>query len=248
MGIKIFSSIGVLFTFAFLAACGPSAEELAATSHVETAVSLAATQTARPTETPNPTATCTPTPTDTPTITPIPTKTDAPSLTPTPEPVVVYGNLQVSVVPFDERAEVPDPLGDLTLIFRSESEEEFTVIVTDNSSDFSIQLPDGSYTLDLVINAIDTNLITGSLSIQVPDEGCIYIGKVTFSYNRLPPLSIVDQMGLAQSFAGVDGVSFTFMNEGNMVHLSTEMDVPGEGEWAEGSESCLVQLPIIWKP
>jgi hypothetical protein len=230
-----------------LAACGPSEEELAATSQVETAVSFAATETARPTETPVPTATYTPMPTDTPTITPTFTPTHTPSLTPTPEPATVYGNLVVNVVPYDERAEVPDPLGDLTLIFKSkgEEDEDIEILVTDPDGGFSIQLPEGSYTLDLKINAIGANLVTGGPKIQVPAEGCIYIGRVAINYNRLPPLSIVDQMGLAQQFAGSGGVSFTLINEGSMIHLSTEIDLPAEGEWVQGSEACLVSLASL---
>ncbi|KAA3645869.1 MAG: SH3 domain-containing protein [Chloroflexi bacterium] len=67
-----------------LAACGPSAEELAATSAAET-------EAAAPTETPEPTATDTPEPT----ATEVPTETPEPTATLTPEPVAVVGDEDV---------------------------------------------------------------------------------------------------------------------------------------------------------
>jgi len=69
-----------------LTACGPSAEELAATFMAETAAAI-------PTATPQPTATHTPEPT----ATAVPTETPLPSLTPTPKPVAVVGDQAVSL-------------------------------------------------------------------------------------------------------------------------------------------------------
>lgn len=79
----------ILFIFTLLLnACGPSPEELAATSAVETIA--AASPTPLPTDTPTPTGTSTETPTPTdlpsPTITPTATRTRRPTNTPTKTP------------------------------------------------------------------------------------------------------------------------------------------------------------------
>jgi len=246
MANKIYPIFAALFAALVMTACGPTEDELAATSKSKTAVSYAATQTARPTDTPEPTATHTSsptfTPTSTPTLNPTLTPTHTPTISPTPEPAMVYGNLQVSIVPFDQRAIVPDPLGDLTLIFKSTSEEDYEELVTDPNGGFNLQLPDGSYKIDLYINALDVNVFTGALSIYVPEDGCIYIGKLKFNYNLIPPLSFTEQLELIKTLAIEEGVVSTLREDGSLVHLSTEIDLPGEVERVDGSEACKVSL------
>lgn len=77
----IYLTLGGLVVFILLSACGPSQDEIDATS-TQLASNIFATQTANaptstltptPTNTPTPTSTSTPTPTNTPTITPTPT-------------------------------------------------------------------------------------------------------------------------------------------------------------------------------
>jgi hypothetical protein len=64
-----------------LAACGPSPEELEATSAAETAAAATSTPTITPTFTPTPT----------PTLTPLPSNTPQPTLTPSPAPEAIDG-------------------------------------------------------------------------------------------------------------------------------------------------------------
>jgi len=75
--------IALLLFCILLSACGPSPEELAATSAAETAAAATSTPTITPTYTPTtpPTATNTPVPSDTP----------KPTLTPTPAPDIIDG-------------------------------------------------------------------------------------------------------------------------------------------------------------
>jgi len=256
---SIFSVILIAVTL--MVACGPSEEELAATSQAETAVSYAATQTAKPTFTPEPTATFTPSPTPTSTLTPTPsatptqtptkTPTHTPTFTPTPEMATVYGNLQVSIVPYDDRAVVPEPLGDLTLTFISPSEDEYEVLVTDASGGFNVQLPEGPYTIDVYINALELNGVTGhtgSPSIVVPEQGCIYIGRLSNTYKRLPPLPLPEQFDLMKSLAGAEGLFATVSEDGSLIYISSEIDLPGEAERVQGSDACEIQPASFSNP
>jgi formylglycine-generating enzyme required for sulfatase activity len=79
-----FTVVALFFLVILLSACGPSKEELAATSAAETIAAASPT----PTNTPTPTPTFTPTPTPTPT----------PTNTPTPTPLPQIGDTLVSKV------------------------------------------------------------------------------------------------------------------------------------------------------
>jgi hypothetical protein len=94
MNSRIVYLIGSLLICLSLSACGPSAEEQAATA-TQAASDAFATQTAlapTATNTPSPTVTPTSTPTSTPTVTPTPTETMTPTPTATPEGYSKYGN------------------------------------------------------------------------------------------------------------------------------------------------------------
>jgi len=84
--------IGLIVLPILLSACGPSKEELAATSAAETIAAYTPTPTITPTFTP------TITPTPTPTFTPTPTYTPTPTGTPTPTPLPEIGDTLVSKV------------------------------------------------------------------------------------------------------------------------------------------------------
>ena len=96
MNTKCLFKLFALLTCICLTACGPSAEEQAATATRQAAdafatqTALAPTATRTPTITP--TTTATPTQTSTPTITPTPTETPIPTATSTPYGMSRYGN------------------------------------------------------------------------------------------------------------------------------------------------------------
>jgi hypothetical protein len=214
----------ILIAVTWLTACGPSEEEIAGTSLAETEVSYAATQTVKSSFTPEPTATFTPSPTPTSTFTPAPsatptrtptlTSTHTPTFTPTPELAMVYGNLHVRVIPYGAGAEVPESLGDLTLIFKSISEEiEFPVQITEPHGGYYLILSGGHYQIKtLEISALDVGAITsipsmGWATIEIPDNGCVYIGRLSLNYYRLPPLSFTEQVAMVKEIAqGKDAI------------------------------------------
>lgn len=95
----------VLLVSLLLSACGPSEEEVNATT-TQIAANIYETQTAEaPTFTPTPTVTPTPVPTDTPTPTPVPTDTptpiptDTPTITPSPTPGLEEIGVKLSDLP-----------------------------------------------------------------------------------------------------------------------------------------------------
>lgn len=259
MKVRSFIYSVILMLGILLVACGPGEVELAATSQAGTAISYAATQTAKPTSTltpsPTPTSTFTPTPSPTPTQTPTPTPTHTPTNTPTPEMAVVYGNLHVRLIPYGEGAQVPEDLGDLTLTFKVDpGEEKFPVHVTEPNGGYFLSLPAGTYQInDLEIGALDSSAMTGWLSIgwatfDVPESGCIYIGSLTLSYYRLPPLSFNEQIALVFQIIQGEGAVLTYQESGSLVPESAVIDLPEPGERVDGSEACEANLAIYENP
>jgi len=236
-----------------LAACSPSEKEIAATFQAETAVSYAATQTAKPTFTLEPTVTFTLSPTSTststPTLTPSPTSTPTPTFTPTPELAMVYGNLQVMLIPYNQDADVPENLGDLSLILKSATgEEEYSTQITEPNGGFNLNLPAGSYRIAnvgimvLENEGLSTWSTIGWPTIMVPEKGCIYTGKLNLIYYKLPPLPLMEQVALVQKIAQGQGSVFSYDENGGLVLASATIDLPIFSERVEGSEACDVEL------
>jgi hypothetical protein len=246
-------SFSLMLVSVIMTACGPSGEELATTSSVETAVSRAATKTVTSTSTPEPTLTPMPTatptlaPTSTPTLTPTATPTPSPTLTATAEGATVYGDFQVAFIPHGEGAEVPQPPIDLSLIIESESGEgEFEAKISDPAGGFSLNLPAGIYkiiSLKLTSSGEDIDLPTSSPSLIVPQAGCVYIGRLSLRYIKLPPLSIPEQLDLVLEMAKKTGQDLlvTVLENGSYILQSKGIDIPKASERVDGAENCDIQ-------
>jgi hypothetical protein len=162
---------------------------------------------------------------------------------------MVYGNLHVRVIPYGAGVEVPESLGDLTLIFKSISEEiEFPVQITEPHGGYYLILSGGHYQIKtLEISALDVGAITsipsmGWATIEIPDNGCVYIGRLSLNYYRLPPLSFTEQVAMVKEIAQGKDAILTYLESGSLVPVSAEIDLPDLTERVEGSEGCEVQL------
>jgi hypothetical protein len=229
-----------------LTACGPNEQELQQTAQAETQTSEAATQAAIPTATLESTAT----PTTTPTLTPTPEPTLTPTMTPEPEPAVVYGNVQVILLPYKDNSVVPDDLGNLTANFKLDSDEDpITAEILGPNGDLSVTLPAGTYKLSKVeIGALGVGAYAFSASLGVPETGCIYFGKLVLTYYRLPPVPLMDQVAMAQEIAKGENVVFVYMESGGIVPLSATLEMPDPVDRTEGSEKCEVMDLILDSP
>jgi hypothetical protein len=162
---------------------------------------------------------------------------------------MVYGNLQVRLIPYGDGAEVPEALGDLTLMFKRISEEDvFPVQITGPSGGYSQSLPAGTYEIEtLEFSVFDVDVPTGWPSVLVPEKGCIYTGRLFLSYYRLPPGSVGEQAGIVTEISKASGQNayMIYLESGSLVPESAGIDLPDSSERVEGSEDCEVEL-VSW--
>jgi hypothetical protein len=235
-----------------LAACGPSAKQIAATEEM----AQAQTQTAAPT----PTATLTPTPTITPSPTPSPT------LTPSPTPSIpqVMGKVQVILVPLNEDVILPDAPHKTSVNLSDAAGNEIIVPVSEIDGSFATYLEPGTYTVNgLTLKNEDLGpeafeFMTDPPEIEIPDKSCHYVGNVAFIIFRLPPGSFEEQTALVQQVAQGAPIFFQYHETGGfLMPILTEItgagDCPNlpvapEGfEWKFQPESAFaVPAPQDW--
>jgi len=236
----IFSFVLITLTLATaLAACGPAATVAPTPTLLPTAtftLSPTATPAELPTATPTliPTATFTPSPTATSTHTPTAVPTARPSRTPTPKLPQVRGDVQVAFIPYGEGAMAPQPPIDVTLIIRPLSgEANIRYTITGLASSFSLSLLPGKYEISsLEVNSPSlspnpVSLSAGRLKFTVPQTGCAYVGRFSFSYYRLPPGSLYEQMQLVGLAQGRDDVVQVHLDNGGLVNAPATVEGAG---------------------
>lgn len=204
----------------------------------------------------SPTVTATTTPTTTPNPTPRPTPRPTPSPSPTPGPTV-FGNLQVGFIPATDDVEDPKPPIDVSLVIKAvDGDAELTQPITDATGGFSLSLDPGTYglqTLEILAPSMSDEafeLPMNGPTFTVPATGCVYIGRISFSYVRTPESSSPEKAGaLIQEAAEAfdydpNDVGFIFLASGSLVLPGYEAGVtlPEKGERVSGSEDCSVTL------
>ena len=101
---------------------------------------------------------------------------------------------------------------------------------------FLLVLPPGSYMiLGLEVQAPSLSdkgpavLITGGPSFAVPDQACVYVGRIGFVFLRLPPASFAKSKAMVQAIAeerGLKQIGFYYSVKGALVVSSTVVDTP----------------------
>jgi hypothetical protein len=236
-------SIACISAILLFVACSSNGDSPA--QPASTAVGIEPSQSVQPTATPEPPTQPEPTATPEPTLAPTaipsatPTLTPSPTNTPAPEKAELKGNLQINLIPFGEGAEVPETLGDILITFKNlDTEEETLTQVVGPDGEYSFALLSGSYKLlNITIESLNVELLTGVPTVTVPESGCIFIGNLILSYYRLPPLPFMEQISLAQEANGGEDLLFTYYEDGGFVPESTSIDVP-----ESYPDSCDIQL------
>jgi len=171
----------------------------------------------------------------------------------------VLGTIVMSIAP-TKGALLPKPPINLTLLIRSESEHKETEYrITDPSpgwvlgeegksassyQNFSLLLPPGKYRLVALkvqaasLSASIFDLPTGGPAFIVPDADCVYVGRIGFSFARLPPGSEAEARIAAMSIAREHGrpLVMVYLPEGALIPAASALDVPSEVETSAGAK------------
>ncbi|HRQ23847.1 MAG TPA: hypothetical protein PLF42_10520 [Anaerolineales bacterium] len=212
--------LSVFLILLLLAACGPSAQEIAATADA----AQAQTETAAPTLTFTATSTPTQTPTPTQTLTPTATMTFTPS--PTPSIPKIIGNFQINFISVDETTIIPEPPHEIEVVL-NKAGQKFIISAFDTEGNFVAYLEQGRYTIQILRiknQALDrefVEIITEQKDILVPSLNCSQAGAITFTITRLPPGSYDEQLEWIQKVSRGAPVLFRHLETGGVLMPSS---------------------------
>ena len=187
----------------------------------------------------------------------------------------VIGTVSIGFVPTD-LATVPKPPVNLSVIiknFKDGSELKFNI--SDSSpqwevkkneyaashQNFNFYLRPGNYeiiALELEAGSLsisDFSLVTAGPRFTVPEGNCVYIGRITLMYMRLPPGSHAQTMSLVKTMAKdlEQGFFTTYLTKGSLINTSHAVDIPAQQSHASGyqaftqarEKNCAINLAIF---
>lgn len=181
-------------------------------------------------------------------------------------PREVLGTVVLGFAP-TEGAFLPKPPIDLTLIIQSElggQVTEYKIIdpspgwelgeagkLASTFQNFALSLRPGKYKLRALKvqspSLLETSfsLPTGGPSFTVPDAECVYVGRIGFSFIRLPPGSYAEANDWVMRMAKERGKGLlsVYLPQGTLVLATYALDVPKESERTprQGSTQLLAQ-------
>lgn len=179
-----------------------------------------------------------------------PSRTASPKSRPTPSPTAtsgpsVLGNLQVTFIPATTEVKAPSPPIEVGLVIKpAAGGAEVTQSIPEAGDGFSLTLDPGSYALSaLEIRAPSMSdeafqVPTAGPTFTVPASGCVYIGRISFAYYRMPEGSLEAQTEVIKAAFGRDDLYFVFLESGSLVGKEAGVTLPPEGERVTGSEKC----------
>lgn len=171
----------------------------------------------------------------------------------------VLGTIVMGIAP-TEGALLPKPPIDLTLLIHSESDgQEAEFRITDPSpgwelgaegksastfQNFALSLRPGKYKLTALkvratsLSATPFTLPTGGPSFTVPDAECVYVGRISLFFVRLPPGSLAEAKVSAMRIAKEHGkpVVMVYLVDGTLIPATSALDVPKEEELSPGGK------------
>ena len=193
--------------------------------------------------------------------------------TPSPAPnATTFGTIRIEFLRYGEGAVLPDPrIRPLQITMMIQSMEDGGMggydiadpnpvgeLVRDEYSvaalDFALELAPGVYQLrgltashrDLGSSPVE--LVLQSRQFTVSASGCVYVGRIVARYYRLPPGDLDSQVMLVgELIPPGEQVRWTPLELGGLVPESGTTEVPPEGEWPRGAESCVLG-PAQWLP
>jgi hypothetical protein len=177
-----------------------------------------------------------------------------------PGTIPVYGAVRIRVVPVGRRSTgAQDPsIVTLNLTAAAVPGSQIRQVVQDVSSgNFRVILTP----FDLVVltqvdvtgggfGFEDTSLPTSGpngsdLAFDVPESGCAYVGRVTFTYRLLPDTDSLTQLSIASDLAAGGSLDIWFTSAGTFVYLpddpqSHRIEVPERSDRPPEARSCPV--------
>jgi hypothetical protein len=81
------------------------------------------------------------------------------------------------------------------------------------------------------------------LTVDVPAEGCAYVGRITLTYLLMPDADSLTQLSLAADLAGNGSLTILFTSAGTFVYLPDDpgahrVDVPAASDRPPDARSC----------
>ena len=125
---------------------------------------------------------------------------------------------------------------------------EVTQSIPESGGGFSLTLDPGKYgmsALKLVSASLSDAVVqlpTGGPTFTVPATGCVYIGRISFAYYRMPKGSLAEQTAVIKQLFARDDVVFTFLESGSLVGNQAGVTLPPNVERVSGSANCSVTL------
>lgn len=221
------SALGLLFLVLSLVACSGQAPTSPPPSAVPAAI-------ATPAATIAPTAS--------------PTASPTPSPSPTPESTV-FGNVEVHFIGATKAVKAPTPPIDGRIVIEPVGGgAEVTQSIPEGGGGFSLTLDPGNYrvnALEFLAPSMSEDVFrmpTGGPAFTITATGCIYIGRISFAYYRLPAGSFDEQSAMISQLFGRDDVTFLFLESGSLVGNKAGVALPEVGERVAGSDGCSVAL------
>jgi hypothetical protein len=218
---------------------------------------------------PSPSLPVTPRPQETGTPLVPPSPTAEASATPFPFPsrlppsIPVYGTISVRVFPLEGSDALAGPSAiSMTWTVKGIEEEIHQLAQNARTGDFRMVLPPGeTYELtELEINDPafgfeSAGLVahgpegTGPL-FTVPASGCLYLGRITFTYTKLPPGDTLQHLQLAGDLAQGQSLAILFTGAGTFVYFpddptSHRFQLPPVDRRPREARSCEASRPTF---
>ena len=157
-------------------------------------------------------------------------------------------------MPATKDVKQPDPPIDVTLLIKpAAGGPVIRQEIADPSGGFNLMLDPGTYrlrSLEVLAASMSSGIFrlpTGSPTFRVPATGCVYVGRIFFSYLRLPPGSAQKQTQVIFDVANKFNFDpqhayILFLHSGSLIPKKATVDLPDATERVSGSEDCDVDL------
>lgn len=175
------------------------------------------------------------------------------------EPRDVLGTITISIAPA-ALASLPQPPIELTLLIKSLRRGVATKHriadpnptwmvrqkgkVAMSEQNFHLPLPPGNYKITEITakakNLADKSftLVRNGPQFTVPQGNCVYIGRIVYTYTRLPRASLAQAKAAMLKLAQKKDkpVSMIYLTEGALIPVSSVINIPKKIEQAHGNE------------
>jgi hypothetical protein len=159
----------------------------------------------------------------------------------------VFGRVEISFQPYGEGAVAPEGPVAITLLVRGEEEGPPVAHPAAEDGSFAFASAPGEYEiagLQIMNESLALGPVlhsTGGPVFTVPDEGCTYVGDITYSMYRLPAIEAALQLDLEEELEAQDDAEYEllYLADGGLLQYSGEVS---QGDVPEEAAACDVSL------